>query len=123
MVFRKSCKVFCAKPKEVDPIKLNFSMTNKCLSTIQICNEKQSIKMNWNRASIIGKPLFLIENISSRYIFYIFFLGGGGGNDTHSLCVCPKISSLLSLFVLWLFRLGLSVIHMCYCLSFQIINS
>ena len=27
---KKSCIVFCAKPKEVDPIKLNFSMTIKC---------------------------------------------------------------------------------------------
>ena len=27
-LFQKSCIVFCAKPKEVDPIKLNFSVTN-----------------------------------------------------------------------------------------------
>ena len=25
------------------------------------------MKVNWNRASIIGKPFFLIENISTRY--------------------------------------------------------
>ena len=35
MVFRKSCNVFCAKPKEVDPIKLGFSVTNKCFDTNQ----------------------------------------------------------------------------------------
>ena len=28
-VFQKSCKVFCAKPKEVNPVKLRFSITNK----------------------------------------------------------------------------------------------
>ena len=37
-VFRKSCNVFCAKPKEVERIELNFSMTNKCFDTTQICN-------------------------------------------------------------------------------------
>ena len=34
-VFRKSCNIFCAKPKEVDPIKVNFSMTNTCFDTTQ----------------------------------------------------------------------------------------
>ena len=28
--------VFCAKRKEVDPIKLNFSVTNKCFDRTQI---------------------------------------------------------------------------------------
>ena len=35
-VFWKLCIVFCAKPKEVDPIKLNFDMTNKCFDSTQI---------------------------------------------------------------------------------------
>ena len=33
-VFRKSCNVLCAKPKEVDPIKLNFSMKTKCFKYV-----------------------------------------------------------------------------------------
>ena len=35
-VFGKSLIVFCAKPKEVNPIKLRFSMTNKCYDSTQI---------------------------------------------------------------------------------------
>ena len=35
MVFRKSCIVFCAKPKEVNPIKLKLIMKNKCLDSTQ----------------------------------------------------------------------------------------
>ena len=36
--FEKSCIVFCAKPKEVDPIKLNFCITkiSKCFSSTEI---------------------------------------------------------------------------------------
>ena len=29
-IFRKSCDVFCVKPKEVDPNNLGFCRTNKC---------------------------------------------------------------------------------------------
>ena len=36
-VFYKSCNVFCAKSKEVKPDKLNFSMTNKCFDSTEIC--------------------------------------------------------------------------------------
>ena len=32
-VFWKSCKIFFAKPKEVDPVNLNVSMTNSFDST------------------------------------------------------------------------------------------
>ena len=35
-VFRKSCNVFRAKPKEVAPVKLHFSTINKCFDTTQI---------------------------------------------------------------------------------------
>ena len=66
-VFRKLCYVFCAKPKEVDPIKLNFSMTNKCFDTTQIYNLQRSIKINWTRALAIGISFLSIENISTRY--------------------------------------------------------
>ena len=37
-VFRKSRVVFCAKPKKVNPIKPDFSMTNKCFDSTQIYN-------------------------------------------------------------------------------------
>ena len=37
-VFRKSCISFCAKPKEVNPIKLNFTMTNKYFDSTQTYN-------------------------------------------------------------------------------------
>ena len=36
--FENSCKIFCAKPKEVDSINLNFCMTNKRFDSTQICN-------------------------------------------------------------------------------------
>ena len=35
-VFRKSCNVFCAKLKEVQPIKLNFCTTNKCFAITHV---------------------------------------------------------------------------------------
>ena len=38
MVCLKSCIVFCAKPKEVILIKINFSMTNKCFDSTQMYN-------------------------------------------------------------------------------------
>ena len=50
----KSCILFCAKWKEVNPDEPSFSMTNKCFDSTQIYNLQWSIKMNWIRASIIG---------------------------------------------------------------------
>ena len=38
--------VLCAKPKEVNPVKLNFCMTNKCLDITQIYIKQQSININ-----------------------------------------------------------------------------
>ena len=36
--FQNSCIVFCAKPKEVDLMKPNLSMTNKCVDGTQMYN-------------------------------------------------------------------------------------
>ena len=36
LYFEKSCKAFCEKPKEVDPINLNFCTTNRCIDSTQI---------------------------------------------------------------------------------------
>ena len=36
--FEITGKVFCAKPKEVDSIKLNFCMTNERIDSTQIYN-------------------------------------------------------------------------------------
>ena len=57
--------------KEVDPIKLNFSMTNKCFDTTQICNYKRDIKINWNRAFIIGKLYVRLLALSSGVVDHI----------------------------------------------------
>ena len=35
-VFCEACIVFCAKPKEIDPIRLNFYRTNKYFDSTQI---------------------------------------------------------------------------------------
>ena len=59
-VFRKSCIVFCAKMKEVNPMKFNFSITNICFDTNQICNK--SIEINWIRSWIIGIHFCFTEN-------------------------------------------------------------
>ena len=40
--FENRVRYFCAKPKEVDPINLNFCMTNKCFNSTQI------YKCRWN---------------------------------------------------------------------------
>ena len=53
-VFLKSCKVFCAKPKEAGPINLNFCLTNKRFDITQIYNPQRNIEINLIRASIVG---------------------------------------------------------------------
>ena len=65
--FFKSCKIFCAKPKEVDPSNLNFCLTNKCFDSTQIYNKQQSIKMKWIRAVNRNTFFVFIENIYTRY--------------------------------------------------------
>ena len=37
--FENHVSYFCAKPKEVDPINLNFCMTNNCFDITQIYNQ------------------------------------------------------------------------------------
>ena len=70
-VFQKSCIIACAKPKEVNPIKLSFSKTNKCFGSTQIYNSQWSIKINWIRASIIQVFFFFQLKISiSAIAFY-----------------------------------------------------
>ena len=57
-VFWKPWIVFCTKPKEVDPINLNVSTTNKCFDSTQIYNYEPNIEINWMSASIIGVLFF-----------------------------------------------------------------
>ena len=71
-VFQKSCIIACAKPKEVNPIKLSFSKTNKCFGSTQIYNSQWSIKINWIRASII--QIFFFSSIENIYIRYSILL-------------------------------------------------
>ena len=55
-VFRKSCNVFCAKQKEVNPIKLYFCVINKRFHSTQTYDYQRSFEI-----------FFLIETISARY--------------------------------------------------------
>ena len=62
MVFRKSCIVFCAKPKEVDPIKLiSLQQTSVSIALKDIINK--CVKINRIRVSMIA-ILFFVD----RYI-------------------------------------------------------
>ena len=42
--FENHVKVFCAKPKDEDPINLNFSMTNKCSIALKYTDGKKLSK-------------------------------------------------------------------------------
>ena len=57
--FEKHVSYFCAKPKKVDPIKLNFFMTNVCFDSTQIYTINNGI-LN-TLVFGIGLPFF-IEN-------------------------------------------------------------
>ena len=58
----KHCRVlvqpFCAKPKEINPVKLIFSQANAFYSVTQICNLKWHIKIHWARLSIVEILIF-----------------------------------------------------------------
>ena len=43
---------------DVDPITLDFCMTNYCFDSTEIYNSQQNIERNWIRASIIGIIFF-----------------------------------------------------------------
>ena len=59
--------IFCAKAKEVDPIKL-ISLGQISVS-IALKNVINNNVLNRIRSSVISTPFF-IENIYNRYIFY-----------------------------------------------------
>ena len=90
--FNKSCIVFCAKPKEAGPIKLNFYITNKRFGN----DLQQSIKILWVTAWVIGIPFFLSKISIPAIEFY-------WRNYTHNICHRP--CSSLNLFVPELVRL------------------
>ena len=53
-VFQNSYNIFYAKTKEVNLVKLKFSMTNKCFNGTKIYNKQQSIEIKWIEALITG---------------------------------------------------------------------
>ena len=106
MVFWKSCIIFCAKPKEVDPIEL-ISLRQVCVSialkyeiNISVIKyEHQRYENKQIRAQIIATPSFFIEIIYNRYTvllaqWYTNMILSPDG-------VHPQISSSLRFLVLF----------------------
>ena len=77
-VFWKSCNVFCAKPKEVDPLK-SISVWQISVSIVfKYIINKRSTKINWISALIIEiHPFSLIISISATEFYW--------RNDIHNL--------------------------------------
>ena len=73
----KNINVFCAKPKKINPIKLNFCMTNKCFESTQISDYQWSSKI-LDKGIDHRKPL--LSEISLLCITFYW------RNDTHNLC-------------------------------------
>ena len=67
-VFLKSCIVFCARPKEVDPIKLISLRQTSVSVALKIYDQQQRIKINRIRTSMTVTLSFFIKNIFIRYI-------------------------------------------------------
>ena len=70
MAFCKSCIVFCAKPKEVDPTKLIFSMTNNCFDCTQIYNLHQLLRYEQNQGIVDWNAFFFLLKISITSISF-----------------------------------------------------
>ena len=68
----------CEKAKEVNPIKINFSFTNKCFDSNQIYDNQRGVKINWT------------GHLTWEYFFplkiSIAALACCWRNDTYNLC-------------------------------------
>ena len=114
-VFWKSCIVFCAKLKEVDPITLISLRQINVFDSIQPYNQQQRIKINriWGHQWL--QCLLFLLKIYITAVSYIW------SNDTQLFVtwrVHPENSSSLRLLVLCLVCPDLFVIYYC-CLFFQ----
>ena len=56
----------CAKPKEVDPIKLHFSMTNKYFDSTRIINNQVPVLDTLDYGMDHKNTILFIENILNR---------------------------------------------------------
>ena len=105
----KSCIVFCAKPKEVDPIELISLRQMSASVALKYIINNGVLKYTESGSSMIATPFF-DKNIYNRYIvrlaqWYTKLLSPDG--------VHPQINSSLWLLVLYLVRPDLFVIHYC----------
>ena len=87
---------------EVNPVKFNFTVTNKCFDSSIIYNKQRWVdRLNWISSSMIEILFFFSSNICISAIMYYW------RNYTHNLCnltaFIPKqfVSELVRPFVLF----------------------